>query len=135
MSEREWAGAMRRGATALVCALGGTTVKLEMPALPVAGDEGEELGLRTPGFQVRLLGPVALQRSGKSTTVLIPADTLEGLLGLTGVGAVRTAMQSVSSVLIGDASFALSDIDVAANVGSVALLYRLVLEGEGIEVT
>jgi hypothetical protein len=126
---------MRRGATALVHAVGGTTVKLQMPALPVAGDDGEELGLRTPEFQVRLLGPVALRRSGTSTTALVPADTLEGLLGLTGVGAVRTAMQSVSSVLVGDASFVLANVEVAANVGSVALLYRLVLEGEGIEVT
>ncbi len=126
---------MRRGAAALAHAVGGATVKLQMPALPVAGDDGEELGLRAPEFQVRILGPVAVLRPGKSSAVLVPADTLEEMLGITGVEGVRTAMQSMSAVLIGDGSFALVDVEVAANAGSKALLYRLLLQGEGIEVT
>jgi hypothetical protein len=134
-SERELAAAMRRGAVAITHVVGSATVRLQMPALPVAGDNGEELGLRTPGFQTRLLGPVALRRSNKSTVVLVPADTLEQMLGLYGSGAVRTGMQSVSAVLVGDISFALVDVEVAASAGSEALMYQLLLEGEGIEVT
>jgi hypothetical protein len=126
---------MRRGADALAQTVGCATVQLQMPALPVAGDDGEELGLRTPEFQVRLLGPVALRRSGKTTAVLVPADTLEALLGVAGAGAVRVAMESVSAVLVGDASFALGDVEVVTDAGGGACLYRLVLEGEGIEVT
>jgi hypothetical protein len=134
-SEREWSSALRRGANALVRTVGGASVELQMPVPPVAGDDGEELGLRTPEFQIRLLGPVVLRRSGKSTTVLVPAAALEEMLGINGAAGVRTVMQGVSAVLVGDASFALADVEVAANAGNKALLYRLLLEGEGIEVT
>lgn len=133
-SERGWSSAMRRAASMLVQSVGGGSVQLQMPLPPIAGDNGEELGLRTPEVQGRPLGPVVLRRSGKSTTLLVPASKLEELFGIEGAAGVRTEMQNVSAVLVGDASFVLTDVEIAANVGGRALLYRLLLEGEGIEV-
>ncbi len=132
---RHWGRAIRRGAEALAQAVGCATVELQWPALPVAGDGGEELGLRAPEFQVRLLGPVAVRRKGDATSVLVPAETLEALMGVGGAGAVRVAMKGVSAVVVGDASFALADVEVVADADGAACLYRLLLDGEGIEVT
>ena len=133
--DRDWGRAMRRGADALAQTVGCATVQLQWPAVPSAGDDGAELGLRAPEFQTRLLGPVAVRRKGNATAVVVPANMLENLLGVAGAGAVQATMKDVSAVLVGDVSFALADVEVAADAGGVACLYRLLLRGEGIEVT
>ena len=121
------AEAARRGAHTMVHSLGATAVVLMIPAPPVAGDTGEELGLRTPEFQRMTLAPVAVRLKVRSAEVVAPADALEALLGLTGSGAVETAMSSVSTVQVGDEAFVLTATETVASMGS-ACLYRLLLQ-------
>jgi hypothetical protein len=121
-----FAEAARRGANALVQSLGSAQVVLRMAAPPAAGDAGEELGLRTPEFQPRTLMPVAVRRKAKTAEIVVAAETLETLLGLTGSGAVESAMRSVSTVQLGDEAYVLTGTEAVVAMGR-ACLYRLVL--------
>ena len=124
---RDVSEAARRGAHAMVHALGAAAVVLMVPAPPVAGDAGEELGLRTPEFQRLTLAPAAVRLKLRSAEVVAPADALEALLGLTGSGAVETAMSSVSTVQVGDEAYVLTATETVAAMGG-ACLYRLLLQ-------
>lgn len=117
---------VRRGVHALIQTLGATAVQLQLPTPPVAGDSGEELGLRTPGFQGKMLAPVAVRRSGTTVDVLVAADTLETMLGVAGSGAVTTAIEMVAAVQIGDESFITTATETVPCQGG-ACMYRILL--------
>jgi hypothetical protein len=126
------AEAVRRGASAMVQSLGATEVVLRIPSPPVAGDVGEELGLRTPEFPMRRLAPVAVRRTSDAMEVLVPADLMEQVLSVQGNGAVVTAMRSVTAVQIGDEAFVVTDV-IAVEAMGRACLYRLVLQPRATE--
>ncbi|SEB87390.1 hypothetical protein [Terriglobus roseus] len=119
--------AARRGTDAMVRCVGASTAILRMPAPPVAGDAGEELGLRSPEFQRLILTPVAVQPKGNGIEVLAPAAALETLLGISGAGAIAMAMRSVATVLLGDEAYVLMATHAVVSMGQVCL-YRLVLQ-------
>lgn len=125
--------AARRAAHALVRALGATCVRLQTPALPIADDDGEELGLRSPEFQLLPLAPAAVRRLSKTTEALVPADVLELGLGVQGDGAVRAAVAAASGLQIGDELFVLSGIG-SVTAGGSECLYRLLLQQPATEV-
>lgn len=125
--QRDLAEAARRGAKALVQSNGGAAVVLLLPAPPVAGDAGEELGLSAPEFQRLTLSPVAVHWKNNGTEVLVPAEALESLLGIAGAGAVETAMRAVSVVQLGDEAYVLTETQAVQAMGR-ACLYRLVLQ-------
>lgn len=127
------AEAARRSVHALIHVLGATCVQLQMPAPPIAGDDGEELGLRAPEFQARQLAPVAVRRTKGDTEILVPADALENLLGVQGAGAVRAAMAAASAVLVADESFVPLGTEAVMASGRECL-YRLRLRPLGTEV-
>ena len=54
----------------------GVRVRLRMPALASAGDEAEQLGLATPGFEDLELGPGLLRSAG--TELLLSASAASG---------------------------------------------------------
>lgn len=125
--------AERRAACALVQFVGGGTARLEMPAPPVAGDDAEQLGLRTPDFFTKLLTPVAIRKTKDFTEVLVAADVLEELLGVNGCGAVTAAMTAVYAVVIGDVRYRMTATEcMQAKID--ACLYRLLLTASGTEV-
>ncbi len=127
------AEAARRSVHALIHVLGATCVQLQIPAPPIAGDDGEQLGLRAPEFQSRLIGPVTVRRSKGNTEILVPADTLELLLGVQGAGAVGTAFAAASAVLIDDETFVPLGTEAVTSSGKECL-YRLLLRPRGTEV-
>jgi hypothetical protein len=116
----------------MVQALGGAEVQLRIPLPPVAGDAGEELGLRTPGFSMRALAPVAVRRTSGAVEVLAPAELVEQVLSVQGNGAVAAAMRGVTAVQIGDEVFALTGVVAVDAMGSPCL-YRLVLQAHAKE--
>ena len=125
--------AARRAAHALVHSLGATCIHLQIPALPVADDDGEELGLGSPEFQSQPFAPAAVRQSGKRTEVLLPADVLEAGLGVQGEGAVKAALAAASGVQIGDELFVPGGIE-AVTTGGAEYLYRLLLQQPATEV-
>ena len=128
-----YAAAARRAAHALVHSLGATCIHLQLPALPIADDDGEELGLRSPEFQRLPFAPAAVRRHGAATEALVPADVLEAGLGVHGDGAVKAALSAASGVQIGDELFVLQGIETVTAIGSDCL-FRLLLQNFSTEV-
>lgn len=117
---------LRRSVHALVHTLGGTTVQLQLPAPPIANDSGEELGLRAPEFQWRMLGPVAMRNNSKGTEMLVPADALEAVLGVEGSGAIAAALQTVAAIRVRDRSFVQTGMEAVLSRGRECI-YRVAL--------
>jgi hypothetical protein len=124
--------AERRAADALVRMLGASEAWLEMPAPPVAGDDGELLGLRAPEFFAKVLAPVAIRFVKGNTELLVAANVLEELLCVHGFGAVRAAMTAVYAVVVGDVRYRLVRVECVAS-HAEACAYRLLLEQPGTE--
>lgn len=125
--------AERRAACAMVRFAGGDVARLEMPAPPVADDDAEQLGLRTPEFFAKSLSPVAVRNTKDATEVLVAADVLEELLGVSGCGAVAAAMTAVYAVVIGDVRYRMTATECVKAKGD-ACMYRLLLTANGTEV-
>ena len=125
--------AARRAAHALVHSLGATCVQLQLPALPVADDDGEELGLRSPELQLQPFAPAAVRRHGDKTEVLVPADVVEAALSVQGEGAVKAAIVAGSVVKVGDELYVLGSVESVTTGGSECL-YRFLLQQPATEV-
>jgi len=125
--------AERRAARAMVQFVGGEAARLEIPAPPVADDDGEQLGLRAPEFTAKLLAPVAVRNTKDATEVLVAANVLEELLGVRGCGAVAAAMTVVYVVVIGDVRYRMTATECVKAKGD-ARLYRLLVAANGAEV-
>ncbi len=128
------AAGVRRGAVALTSSVGSAVVQVRMPAPPVAGDDGEQLGLRAPEFVTKPLGPVVVRSKSGKVAVTVPAETLERFTGLSEPGAVCTAMAAAAGVVIGDQAYVLTGTDVL-EAGGCACLYQLLLEPKPQEVS
>ena len=121
------ADAIRRGAHALIQSLGATCVELRIPLPPLANDDGEELGLRTPAFRSQLLAPVAIRVSNHGTVIVVSADVLQDALGLQSTEALRESVAMASSIGIDDESYVVLGTE-AVRVGGGACFYRLLLQ-------
>ncbi len=117
---------LRRSVHALIHTLGATAAQLQLPAPPIAGDTGEELGLRAPEFQWKALVPVALRQGSAGHELLVPADALEELLGVEGSAAVSASLQSIAAVQVRDRSFLPADFDAVLSRGRECM-YRISL--------
>ncbi len=134
MTENTRGGAAARRAThALVHSLGGTCMQLQMPALPLADDDGEELGLRTPEFQLQVFAPAAVRRRNETTEVLVPADVVEAALGVQGEGAVKAALAAASGVQLGDELYVIRGVETVSAAGADCL-FRFLLQQPATEV-
>ncbi len=133
MADKYLAEAARRAAHALVATLGSGRAQLQIASPPVAGDDGEELGLRPPLFQTETVAPVAIRQTTQNTEVLVAADTLEAVFGVEGSGAIATAMLTVTAVQIEDVMYVATGIQ-PVSIGGRDVLYRLVLRPQGTEV-
>lgn len=124
--------AERRAADALVRMLGASEARLEIPAPPIAGDDGEQLGLRAPELFAKVLAPVAIRFVKENTELLVAANVLEELLGVHGFGAVRAAMTAVYAVVVSDVRYRLVRVECVTSKAD-ACAYRLMLERPGTE--
>ena len=125
--------ALRRSVHSLIYTLGATAVQLQLPAPPIANDNGEELGLRAPEFQWKPLVPVAVRKTNQGTELLVPADALEEVLGVEGGGAVAAAIEAMSAVLVRDLTFVPTGVEAVLSNGRECM-YRIALRLENAEV-
>ncbi len=126
------AEAARRAAHALVATFGTGSVQLQLPMPPVANDDGEELGLRTPLFQAVTVAPSTVSYTAQHTELLVPADPLEAALSVEGSGATATALLTVTTVQVGDELYVVTDVE-PVSIGGRECLYRIVLRAQGTE--
>ncbi len=99
-----------RQANAMVAALGGTTIRLRLPAPAPGGVDGEQLGLTVPLFTEVPVSPAGARGAAKTTEWLIPGRALELALGLEGEGAVRASLDAVIALLAGDEVFEITAV-------------------------
>jgi|GEM_PF-5352186 len=125
--------AARRAVSAMMWQMGAMTARMEIPAPPIAGDDGAQIGLGTPLFQVHVLAPVALQVTKDSAELLVAADVLEDVLGATEPGQVQSGMATVFAVVVGDVRYRVSSVVCVYAMGG-ACLYRVQLAVPGTEV-
>ena len=126
MASQLIAEAARRAAHALIATLGAASVQMQIAMPPVAGDDGEELGLRSPQFQADTVTPVAIDHSGEHTEMLVPADTLEATFSVEGSGAIATALETVTTIQIADDLYVVSGVE-PVSIGGRDCMYRLLL--------
>ena len=124
--------ALRRSVHSLIHTLGATAVQLQIPAPPIANDDGEELGLRAPEFQWKALVPVAVRKSNKGTEMLVPADVMEEVLGVEGSGAIKAAVHAIAAVLVRDERFVPTETEAVLSSGRECM-YRIALRLENAE--
>lgn len=123
---------MRRSVHALIQTLGATAVQLQLPAPPIAGDSGEELGLRSPQFQAKALQPVVVRRGNKGVELLVAADVLETTLGVTDVSAISASVLAIAAVQVGDEIFVPAGTEAVPCQGG-ACMYRILLRLQNAE--
>ena len=123
-----------RAADVLLRGVGGWSVKLRIPAPAAAGDETEQLGLATPGFQDVVLAPVAFRKTrgtmaeGKAARweLLVSATAVQELVGSLAYSSASVLFAVAFGVLVDGA---LLEIESAteSEAGGRAYVYRLLL--------
>jgi hypothetical protein len=133
-----------RAADTLLRGVGGRKVLLRIPAPAIAGDDGEQLGVATPGFQDLALWPVVFRRvratmtpatalevgatAGKATQfeLLVSATVVRGLVGSLGYASAAVLFQEAFGVLV-DAALLEVESATWSEVDGTPYLYRLLL--------
>jgi hypothetical protein len=119
-------GAMRQ-ADAVLRAAGGRAVLLRLAAPAVAGDDAEQLGLATPGFQDVELAPAAFQKSNSVAKLGVSASALKALVGSLDYDSAEVLFETAVGVVIDDVVYEITE-SVAAQAMGEAYCYWLSLK-------
>lgn len=98
-----------RCADAVLRAGGGRTVLLRLAAPAVAGSNGEEMGLATPGFQDAPLEPAAFHKANDVTKLLVSASVVQALMGTLAYDSADVLFETAVGVLIDDLLYEITD--------------------------
>ncbi len=93
---------MKRLADAVLHACGGTAVRLRLAAPAAGGDDAEQLGLATPGFQDVVLSPAVLRRNASTKQLLIAASAVLSVVGTLGYDSADVLFTTAVGVMLGD---------------------------------
>ena len=130
-------GAQRKIADALLNGVGGRVVTLRVPAPAVPGDVEEQVGLATPSFQDRALGPVCFRKTyGAVSTfvqyeLLVSASAVLALVGSLEYESAEVLFAQAVGVLVDDALLEIEAVTRAEAFGEV-YLYRLKVRGQSV---
>ncbi|MGZ4816873.1 MAG: hypothetical protein ACXVZV_15775 [Terriglobales bacterium] len=130
--------ALVRAVNAMMCALGGASVKLRIPA---ASDEGtqRELGIAPPVYREAELAPVMVRESESKSKVadrsvrtaqatqievLISSSALDALMPAFGVNDGASFLRLVRQIVYGSLVFAVTQVSEERFAG-VTYLYRI----------
>lgn len=87
---------------------GGFTVRLRMPGQAIAGQDGEQLGLRTPVFQDAPLFPAVWRKVGVNSVLLLPAAPVLALVGHGGFASAEAMFEAAAGVVVEDLLYTIS---------------------------
>ncbi len=93
---------MKRLADAVLHACGGKAVRLRLAAPAAGGDDAEQLGLATPGFQDVVLSPAVLRRNASTKQLLIAASAVLSVVGTLGYDSADVLFTTAVGVMLGD---------------------------------
>lgn len=94
-------GAIRL-ADAVLRSGGGRTVLLRLAAPAVPGNDAEQLGLATPGYQDLPLGPATFHKANSVNKVLVSASAVHEALGSLGYDSADVLFETAVGLLIDD---------------------------------
>jgi hypothetical protein len=97
-------------------------------AAPAAGgDDAEQLGLATPGFQDVALAPAVLRKNANTKELLIAASAVLGVVGTLGYDSAEVLFTTAVGVVLGDDLYEIESC-VAMVAEGAAYAYRLTLQ-------
>jgi hypothetical protein len=117
----------KRLADAVLHACGGEVVRLRMAAPAAGGDDAEQLGLATPGFQDVVLRPAVLRKNASAKELLIAASAVMGVVGTLGYDSAEVFFTTAVGVLLGDDLYEIENC-VAMKTAGAAYAYLLTLQ-------
>jgi hypothetical protein len=101
-------GAIRL-ADAVMRSGGGRTVLLRLAIPAVPGDEAEQLGLATPGYQDVALGPATFHKANSVAKLLVSASAVHGVVGSLGFDSANLLFEGAVGLLIDDVLYKITD--------------------------
>jgi hypothetical protein len=116
-----------RFAEVLLRTNGGRSVLLRMPAPASSGDDAEQLGLATPGFQDVELGPAVFHKANSVAKLLVSACAVDALLGSLAFDAADVLFETAVGVVIDGVLYEITNSFASQAMGK-AYCYWLVLE-------
>jgi hypothetical protein len=126
MSEFLREGTMRL-ADVLLNTAGGRDVILRLPGLAASGDDAEQLGLATPGFQDMVLGPVVFHRAASTTKLLVAASAVLAQVKTLSYDSAEVLFRTAVGVVIDGVFYEIAESH-AAQANGVPYCYWLTLQ-------
>jgi len=111
---------MVRAADILLRGSGGRSVLLRMPAPAVAGAQGEELGLATPGFLDTVLSPAVFRKAESTATLLVSASAVQGIVGSLEFASADVLFETAAGVVVDGMVFVIEKCLASPAAGEVS---------------
>ena len=115
-----------RAADALLRSSGGRAVRLRLPAPAVANNDGEQLGLATPQFQVVELTPAVFRNADSTKTLLVSGSAVKAVVGSLQFNSAEVLFETALGVVIDGVVYTILSSTAATSDGS-AYVYSLEL--------
>jgi hypothetical protein len=100
-------------------------LRLAIPAAP--GDDAEQLGLATPGFQDVPLGPATFHKANSVARLLVSASAVYPVVGSVGFDSADALFETAVGVLIDDLLYKITNSFSSQAMG-MPYCYWLMLE-------
>ncbi len=116
-----------RAADAALCANGAFAALLRLPGPAASGDDAEQLGLATPGFNDVSIGPALWRKAGTITALLVGANAVQRVAGLEGFVSAEALFEAAVGVLADGVVYTIVDCE-PLQAGEVPCAYRLMTQ-------
>jgi hypothetical protein len=113
-----------RAAETLLRATGGRVVLLRMPMAAAGGDDSEQLGLATPGFNDLVLAPCVFRKAGSRSELLVSAAAVQQIVGSQAFDSAAVLFKTAVGVVVGDVLLGIEGVVPVESMG-VAVCYRV----------
>jgi hypothetical protein len=100
---------VRRTTDALICSVGGRNVLLRLAIPAVPGDDAEQLGLATPGYQDVVLGPATFHKANSVTKLLVSASAVQAVVGSLGFDSADVLFETAVGVFLDDVLYKITN--------------------------
>jgi hypothetical protein len=119
-------GAVRTAET-LLHGVGGRSVMLRLPMAAAGGDDAEQLGLATPGFNDIELAPCVFRKAGARGSLLVSAVAVEKIVGSLEFDSAAVLFKVAVGVVVDGVLLEVEGV-VPVESGGVAVCYRVGLK-------
>ena len=116
-----------RVAETLLRGTGGRAVLLRLPMAAAGGDEAEQIGLATPGFNDVELAPCVFRKAGSRTVLLVSAAEVQKIVGSLAFDSAAVLFKVAVGVVVDGVLLEIEGVVPVESVG-IAVCYRVGLK-------